>query len=56
MGENCDRFETARKLVQKILVVDHTNNSSLFELTTFDGYSIAGFICEVLISAKFARC
>ena len=37
VGENCDRFGTARKLVEKILVADHTNNSSLFELTTIDG-------------------
>ena len=34
-GENFSEFITGRKLVEKILVADHTNNSSLFELTTF---------------------
>ena len=34
-AQNFSRFRTARKLVEKILVADHTNNSSLFELTTF---------------------
>ena len=28
-------FGTARKLTEKILVADHTNNSSLLALTTF---------------------
>ena len=32
VGENFGGFETARKL-KKILAADHTNNSSLFELT-----------------------
>ena len=35
--ENFGRFGTARKLVEKILAADHTNNSSLLELTTFGG-------------------
>ena len=32
-GENFGRLGTARKLMEKILAADHTNNSSLFELT-----------------------
>ena len=32
-GKNFARFEIARKLAEKILAADHTNNSSLFELT-----------------------
>ena len=36
-GENLVRFETARKLVEKILAADYANNSSLLELTTFGG-------------------
>ena len=34
-GQNIGKFGTARKLVEKILAADHTNNGSLFELTTF---------------------
>ena len=30
-GQNFGGFRTARKLVEKILTADHTNNSSLFE-------------------------
>ena len=37
VGQNIGRFGTARKLVEKILVVDHTNDSSLLELTIFAG-------------------
>ena len=33
--KNFGGFGTARKLVEKILTADHTNNSSLLELTTF---------------------
>ena len=33
--ENFGRFVTARKLVENCLAADHTNTSSLFELTTF---------------------
>ena len=36
-GENFGRFGTVRKLAEKNLVADHTNNGSLFELTTFGG-------------------
>ena len=36
-AQNFGRFGTARKLAEKILVADHTNNSSLLELTTFGG-------------------
>ena len=36
-GQNFSGFGTARKLVEKILAADHTNDSSLFELTTFGG-------------------
>ena len=32
-AQNFRGFETAGKLVEKILAADHTNNSSLFELT-----------------------
>ena len=35
VGENLGRFGTVRKLAEKILAADHTNNNSLFELTTF---------------------
>ena len=34
-AQNFGEFGTARKLVEKILAADHTNNSSLLELTTF---------------------
>ena len=37
VGQNFGRFGTARKLVEKILAADHTNNNSLLELTTFGG-------------------
>ena len=37
VGQNFGRYVTTRKLLDKILAADHTNNSSLFELTTFDG-------------------
>ena len=37
VGQNLGEFGTTRKLVGKILVADHTNNSSLLELTTFGG-------------------
>ena len=32
-GRELWRFETVRKLVEKIFAANHTNNSSLFELT-----------------------
>ena len=32
-AQNLGGFGTTRNLVEKILVADHTNNSSLFELT-----------------------
>ena len=32
-AQNFGGFETARKLVEKTLAADHTNNNSLFELT-----------------------
>ena len=35
--QNFGGFRSARKLVEKILAADHTNNSSLFGLTTFGG-------------------
>ena len=35
--ETLGGFGTARKLAEIILATDHTNNSSLFELTTFGG-------------------
>ena len=35
-AQNFGRFGTTRKL-EKILAADHTNNSSLLELTTFGG-------------------
>ena len=34
-AQNFGGFGAARKLVEKILAADHTNNSSLLELTTF---------------------
>ena len=36
-GEKFGGFRSARTLVEKILVADHTNNSSLLEFTTFGG-------------------
>ena len=36
-AQNFGKFGTVRKLVEKILAADHTNNGSLFELTTFGG-------------------
>ena len=36
-AQHFGEFGTARKLVEKILAADHTNNSSLLELTTFGG-------------------
>ena len=37
VGENFGGFGTVRKLAEKTLAADHTNNGSLFELTTFGG-------------------
>ena len=36
-GEKFVGFRSTRTLVEKILVADHTNNSSLLEFTTFGG-------------------
>ena len=55
--ENFGRFGTARELVEKILAVDYTNNSSLLELTTFGGYFggllIVHQICQSFVPPKF---
>ena len=50
MGENFGGFGTTRKLVEKNFVADHTNNSSLFELTRTYVANICDWIFENLIS------
>ena len=52
-AQNFGGFETARKLVEKILAADHINNSSLLELTTFGGLLIVRIIRQSFIPAKF---
>ena len=46
-AQNFGGIRIARKLVEKFLVPDHINNSSLLELTKFGGFGRSLIACQI---------